>query len=227
MRSAIAKGARRPKSHFAGLLEPFTEGSATLYLKEGRDLQTLAAFDLLRARQELGRDLVGFAGASLISELVLRAGTEEPHPALYREVTSTLDRVSGAGLGARAGPVLAGVWRVVSLLGFEPVTDRCTGCKRWLEPDEEARFDARAGGVACESCRPAGKALAPELRAELRAMTAGEHAAGSPFPREHVALLQSFLRAQIEPEREFRSLELLERWTRAASAAGNRQGQGT
>src|SRR5690349_18239376 len=33
VRSAMAKGATRPKSRYSGLLELFTEGSATLYLK--------------------------------------------------------------------------------------------------------------------------------------------------------------------------------------------------
>ncbi|MGH7130234.1 MAG: DNA repair protein RecO, partial [Planctomycetaceae bacterium] len=35
--SAFARGALRPRSRFGGVLEPFSEGVATLYLKEGRE----------------------------------------------------------------------------------------------------------------------------------------------------------------------------------------------
>jgi hypothetical protein len=41
VQSVIAKGARRPKSRFGGLLEPFTEGTASFYHRETRDLHTL------------------------------------------------------------------------------------------------------------------------------------------------------------------------------------------
>ncbi|HEX6134823.1 MAG TPA: DNA repair protein RecO, partial [Longimicrobiales bacterium] len=80
--SAIAKGALRPRSRYA-LLEPFAEGSATLYIRSTRDLQTLGAFDLTQSRQGLGRDLLRFGGASLLAELVLRTASEDPHPSLF------------------------------------------------------------------------------------------------------------------------------------------------
>src|SRR5690606_37910311 len=73
--SAIAKGAVRPRSRFA-MMEPFAEGSATLYIRSTRDLQTLGAFELARGRQGLGRDLLRFGGASLLAELVLRTASE-------------------------------------------------------------------------------------------------------------------------------------------------------
>ena len=56
LQSAIAKGVTRPRSHFCGVLEPFTTGHATLYLKHSRELQTLAAFELIHARQALTRE---------------------------------------------------------------------------------------------------------------------------------------------------------------------------
>ena len=100
VRSVMAKGALRPKSRYGGVLEPFTEGTATFYLKEGRDLHTLSGFDLLRSRQALGRSLVGFAGASLLAEIVMRTGTEEAHP---RAVPRAGGRLGPGGGGARAG----------------------------------------------------------------------------------------------------------------------------
>src|SRR2546426_1053786 len=63
VQSAIAKGVLRPKSRFAGGLEVLSEGMAQLYHRETRELQTLAAFDLLVLRRELAQDVGRFAGA--------------------------------------------------------------------------------------------------------------------------------------------------------------------
>src|SRR2546427_12144942 len=55
VQSAIAKGVLRPRSRFAAGLELLSEGMAQLYHRETRELQTLAAFDLLVLRRELAR----------------------------------------------------------------------------------------------------------------------------------------------------------------------------
>jgi DNA repair protein RecO (recombination protein O) len=210
LRSVMAKGALRPKSRYGGVLEPFTEGTATFYLKEGRDLHTLSGFDLVRSRQALGRSLVGFAGASLLSEVVMRTGTEEPHPALYETLVQAWDLVAGAEGPAEAlAASLAGAWSVVVLLGFEPQAGACVVCGREVGDDEAVRFDANAGGVACTFCRPAGRVLDPESRAELRRMLQGEVPEGGVArPKTQGALLRAFLEAQLSQERPFRSLEL-------------------
>lgn len=210
LRSVMAKGALRPKSRYGGVLEPFTEGTATFYLKEGRDLHTLSGFDLVRSRQALGRSLVGFAGASLLAEVVMRTGTEEPHPALYETLVHAWDVVAQAEGPAEAlAASLAGAWSVVVLLGFEPQAGACVHCGREVADDEPVRFDASAGGVACTFCRPAGRVLDPGSRAELRRMLAGEVPEGGVArPRTQGALLRAFLEAQLSQDRPFRSLEL-------------------
>ncbi|HEX2095039.1 MAG TPA: DNA repair protein RecO [Longimicrobiaceae bacterium] len=209
LRSVIAKGARRPRSRFGGLLEPFTEGTVFFYLKEGRDLHTLSGFDLLRSRQGLGRDLTGFAGASLVAELVLRCATEEPHEALYAAVTEALDQILAANEDARERTALAAAWRVVSLVGFAPQAEMCVGCGRELDPDEPVRFDAEGGGAACRECRRSGRILEPVSRRELRRMLGGR-VPDEPFadPAVHRALLRTYLPAQLAHERPLRSLEL-------------------
>jgi len=210
LRSVIAKGALRPRSKYGGVLEPFTEGAATFYLKEGRDLHTLSGFDLVRSRQALGRSLTGFAGASLLAEVVIRVGTEEPHGALYHVLQAAWDAIAEAeGPDAALAASLTGAWRLVTLLGFEPAAAECVHCGRELGADEPARFDAVAGGVACARCRPAGRVLEPETRAELRRMLRGAVPEGGVTrPGAHRALLKAFLDAQLAHDRPFRSLEL-------------------
>lgn len=209
LRSVIAKGAQRPRSRLGGLLEPFTEGVAHFYLREGRDLHTLGGWDLVRSRQALGRDLVGFSGASLVAELVLRYATEEPHEALYATVSASLDALGEAPAERKERVALASVWAVVSLLGFAPQTEMCVGCGLPFGVEEATRFDVEGGGTACQECRRAGRLLDPASRRELAGMLAGEPPEHDlACPGAHRALLRGYLNAQLARERPLRSLEL-------------------
>lgn len=208
--SVIAKGALRPKSRYGGVLEPFTEGVATFYHRPNRELHTLSGFDLVRSRQGLGRSLTGFAGASLLAEIVLRTGAEEPHPELYGTLIAAWDAIAAAeDADAALATALTGAWTVVSLLGFEPQTGHCIACERPLVPAEPVRFDTVAGGVACTRCRPAGRLIDGATRAELRAMVHGSVPA-VPFgnPGLHRALVRVWLETHLQHDRPFRSLEL-------------------
>lgn len=209
LRSVIAKGALRPKSRYGGVLEPFTEGEAQFYLREGRDLHTLGGFDLVRSRQRIGRSLTAFAGASLLAELVIRSGTEEPHPELFQAVVHWLDEIAGAEADAAAQPALAAQWHIVSLLGFHPEMERCVGCGRELRPEEDSRFDVEAGGAACTLCRPAGRVVDAATRREVAAMGRGVPPAAPPADLAlHRALLRAFLAAHLASNHPLRSLDL-------------------
>ena len=72
--SAVARGARRPKSRFGSGLDLFTSGVAHLVLHPTGDLHTLHAFDVGRARPGLGDSLARFRAASALGELGLRVG---------------------------------------------------------------------------------------------------------------------------------------------------------
>lgn len=209
LRSVIAKGAQRPKSRFGGLLEPFTEGDAHFYLREGRDLHTLSGFDLLRSRQALGRNLTAFAGGSLVAELVLRFATEEPHPQLYETIVSVLDRLAEGAPEVLVPVALAGVWEVVSLLGYHPEMESCVHCGRPLGDREAARMDVEAGGAACVACRPRGRVVDAASRLEVLAMSRGEQLLAPPADRGlHRALVRAFLATHLVPGSPLRSLDL-------------------
>ncbi len=226
LRSVIAKGAMRPKSKYGGVLEPFTEGWAAFYLKEGRDLHTLSGFDLVRSRQALGRSVAAFAGASLLAELVLRVATEEAHPALYEALSDAWELIAAADEGEVPGTVFTGAWRLVSLLGYEPQVDACVVCERPLVPAEPVRFDVQAGGVACLRCRPAGRVVDAAARRELAAMVRGEVPAGPLADISvHRALLRAFLEAHLSQDRPFRSLELF--LDSVPGAGGTLEGEAT
>ncbi len=208
-RSAIAKGARRPKSRFGGLIEPFAEGWATIYLKENRDLHTLSDFDLIRERQGLGVDLPRFAGASVLCELVMRLAPEHRDDRLFRGLRGGLDALAEAGREEAPSVALREIWRLVATLGFAPELERCTGCGRSLG-EGPARFDHAAGGLRCRSCPPEGPALDGDQVADLRRLAGRGEPPPNPDPVQR-RLLADFIRYQMAEGVRLKSLSFLER----------------
>jgi DNA repair protein RecO (recombination protein O) len=192
--SAIARGALRPKSRYGGVLEQFTEGVATLYVKEGRELQNLSGFELIRSHQSLGRDLIRFGGASVMAELILRTIMEQADTDLYDAVRNGLARIEAADAADLESILLADLWALTCELGFAPVLTSCVGCGRPLGDDEPATFDYDAGGVRCESCSVsgAGRELPTDARRALVALNRGE-AVSLERTAAHWALLSRFL----------------------------------
>jgi DNA repair protein RecO (recombination protein O) len=209
VRSVIARGARRPRSRFGGLLEPFTEGEAQFLLRDRRDLHTLTDFDLLRSRQSLGRRLTAFAAGSLVAELTLRFGTEEPNPELVHAVSDSLDELSSATEDHLAHRSLAAVWEIVTLLGYEPHLEACLRCGRMPEPDEPTRFDVDAGGIVCTRCRPQGRIVDAVTRRQVASMQRSAQPDVRPMDLSlHRSLLRAFLVTHLAVEPPLRSLDL-------------------
>ncbi len=208
-RSAIAKGALRPGSRFGGVLEPFAEGEATLYLKPDRDLHTLSEFDLIRERQSLGVDLNRFAGASVACELVMRLAPEERDPRLYRTLLAGLDALTEAAPEEVRSLALMVNWQIVRVLGFHPEMDRCAGCGRELEAGGETRFDFAAGGLACPRCATSGPRLGEREREELAGLLEGRPPPGAPGARQ-ARFLRDFIRYHLAEGIHLRSLDFLD-----------------
>lgn len=210
VRSAIARGALRPKSRYGGVLEPFTVGMATLYLKDGRELQTMSGFELVRSSQALGQDLLRFGAASLLAEVVLRTASETPDPALYEHVQRSLLRLERAAPDSVESTALAETWALTDRLGFGPQLDECLACGRTLGEEEDSSFDHGAGGVRCAECAEGapGRRLPPHARLALVRLVRGE-----PVPLERTAahwqLLARFLTYHLTDGGVLRSLTFL------------------
>jgi DNA repair protein RecO (recombination protein O) len=223
--SLIAKGARRPRSRFSGCVEPFTDGIATFYAKEGRELHTCSAFELVRERQALGRDLLRFAGAGLLTELVLRFAPSAPDLRLYRQLRRGLDRLLRAP-GDGAAIALQEAWALVAAMGFRPAVDRCLDCGQPAEPSRAAfAFDPGAGGLRCDRCArraqppvaAAGRAwrLPPAAVAELRGLLRPGRRNGTPPLRTlrlQRALFGEFVAYHLGADRPLNALRFLERY---------------
>ena len=213
--SVIAKGARRPKSRFGGLLEPFTDGVATYYAKDGRDLHTLSSFELRRERQNLGRELVRYAGAGLLTEIALRFASSAADQRLFEQLCFGLDRLL-AERGEVETVILEEMWKLVTCLGFAPNLAGCSVCSRTAPPQEAVRFDLAGGAIICERClprmsRPTLHRLRPDARADLSALVSGRGSGQGQVataPEQRV-LLRDFIAYHLADHRPLNSFRFL------------------
>lgn len=216
--SAIARGAKRPKSRFGQGLDLFTGGAAHLIVHPSRDLHALTAFDSPRARPALAGSLRRFGAAAALGELCIRFGTEAP-ATLHDELAAGLDALAVADDASAASCALAVAWRLVAELGFAPAVDQCALCHRALAPDDETHFAHRAGGAVCAACRatvPDARALPAAAREALRTWLASGAAAplDGPTARAHQRLLREFLEEHLADGHSLRAWAAWELGTR-------------
>lgn len=166
VQSAIAKGALRPRSRFGAALQLLSEGQAHLLVKEHRELHTLAAFDLIRLRVGLARELERYATASALAEVMIHFAPADPHPESYELFRRSLDLLETAPshlvqpLGYRV------LWQLVSVLGFAPSLDSCARDGAALTADGGLPFNTSEGGALCPAC--AGQYGATRLPEQAR-----------------------------------------------------------
>ncbi len=150
VQSAIAKGVLRPRSPFGAALETLSEGVAQLYHKETRELQTLAAFDVIQLRRDLAGDLGRFAGAAALSEVMLKMAPPAPLPAAYQAFIAGLDALVRAELGEADAVAVRWLWLLVGVLGFAPQLDACV--RDGNAVSGTVAFSIAEGGVLCAKC---------------------------------------------------------------------------
>jgi DNA repair protein RecO (recombination protein O) len=217
--SVLATGARRSSRRFGTAVDLFAEGEVRFHTKAGRELHTLAGFDVVRTRGALAGDVGRFTAASALSELTLRFAREESHPELYAVLAESLDRLADApGVRAREAG-LAGAWRLIGELGFAPAIESCASCHGTVSLDRAAAFSHPVGGTLCDACaRLAGmrRLLPVEARRALAAWLAGDPGdpLDDPSARAHQRLLREFLREHLTDGRPLRAFEAWEsdRW---------------
>ena len=227
VQSVLARGARRSKSRYGTALDLFASGSAEIYTKPGRELHTLASFEVTRSRGQLAADLDRFTAASAIVELAMRFASAESHPELFDALLETLDTIGASAAGASVDAALAGAWHLVAHLGFAPSVDLCAMCHVTVPGDAVASFSHPSGGVLCHRCAQLARAtrlLPADARAALRAWIGGKSA---PLPdaaarRAHQRLLREFLAEPLADGRPLRAYDVWERngWTAVAPAVG-------
>jgi len=193
--SAVAKGARRPRSKLAAALQLFSH--SRVQLAAGRSLEIITQAQPVDLFYHLREDMQRYAHASYIAELT-DALTEEGDgdPAIFALLLETLrglDRAADPATVARAFEL-----KLLSRLGYGPEVMTCVSCGTELEAGP-AGFSPAQGGVVCARClREAGAApLAPEALAAMRELMGR--------PMEEIAARRLSRKAKEELERVMRA----------------------
>lgn len=153
---AKAKGVRKTTSRMSGYLQPLNR--CMVQLAQGRTLEVIAGCETLESFHALREDLEGLSRALYASELVDRFLPERAESlSTYRLLLETLRRLQRGDAidsSASSGQDLALRYFEMRLLeesGFRPDLDRCLGCERPLEPQQNY-FSPVAGGTYCPEC---------------------------------------------------------------------------
>ena len=193
--SVMAKGIRRTGARGQGGIDTFSRGELTAYVRPTRDLQTFKEFAVEEAGASLGRDVLRFAGASVLAEIVLLNAGPDPSPPVFERLTNALRRIEAEPRAGIVGAVLAEGWLLVTTLGYEPQIDLCVHCGRALGNSEVSRFDFSAGGARCSDCAfdHSGPLVGPGARQQLAALLHGTTPEALGKPRAHLQLLHDFV----------------------------------
>lgn len=165
--SAVAKGARRPKSSFEGALDLLAVCRVVIIPKSGDSLDLLTEAKLERrfraGSRDLGRLYAGYYVAELLRELT---DTHDPNPDLYDLAVEMLANLDG-DMDVRAC-LLRFELQMLRLLGHAPSLESCSGCgvpmvMPLADSDGPKKtpvaFGLGSGGVLCANCRPAARGV--------------------------------------------------------------------
>jgi DNA repair protein RecO (recombination protein O) len=215
VQSVLARGARGSQKRFGSAVDLFAEGDVHYVARPGRDLHTLARFDVTRSRTALGTSLERFEGASALAEVMLRVAIGDDAPApVFDALRDGLDAVATSAHATDA--TLGGIWQLLGALGFSPALEACVLCDSPLAEDADAAFSAEAGGVLCARCaaqRPS-RNLPASARARIRHWLGEPETGGQPpvvldepTLRAHRRLLRLFVHAHLTDGRPLRAFD--------------------
>ena len=125
----IARGARRMKSRFGGMLEPFSSVNLTLFDKRNDGLASVSQVDSLESFISLRENLDHIWAASCMVALVDGVTADrDPSPTIFHtllEGLRSLARTDDPGLLTLIFQI-----QVLGQSGFQPQIDQCASCGR-------------------------------------------------------------------------------------------------
>lgn len=166
---AVAKGARRPGSRLAGVVDLGNEGA--FLLSRGRSLDVVSEGRLLVSRAGLAADPERSACAAAVLDVAAGLTDEgDPDARLYPMARAALDALAEAAPGRLAAVVAAFALKAACAQGFRPELGRCVRCGEPVGLEEAAAQGAPAPGA------PAPRPAVPGIAA------ADAAAQGAPAP---------------------------------------------
>ncbi len=155
--SAIAKGAKRPKSAFGGPIEPFSFGDIVYSAPRSAKLATLTEFEQKRGFLNLRKNLTALNCAYFSAEL-LEAFTEEldRHTELFDAFLQFLTDLQAADNRDGLGLLILFQLTLLAEVGTKPILAECANCRnRFSDKWREIHFASSANGLICPDCEQA------------------------------------------------------------------------
>jgi len=147
-----------PKSKLRSIASPYASGRAFVYFDPVKDFQKLSDFEVRDSYPALRDELERLWAAGLVAELLMKtSGGGGDYPLvldLAAGCLEALDRGGRAGEadGGAATPVLAFIWRLLSLIGVGPDPGACALCGSELKPASGGAFSFVREGFLCPAC---------------------------------------------------------------------------
>ena len=144
----IGKGARRPKSPFAGMLESLNE-IEVVYIQGRSELYTLKECSMLRSRMGLREDLANIRSALQVLAVVEETQTlSDPHPEVFTLMEECLDAIEERSDPGRV--VLFFHTKLLEVSGYAPDYSMCALCGSRL--GKRAGYNPMQNGFICLRC---------------------------------------------------------------------------
>jgi len=154
---AVAKGARKPASRLAGVVNLGNEGAFMLH--RGRNLDTITEGRLVASRAELAFEIERSAMAEAVLDVAAELTAEGEHDPRLLPLTSTaLDALLAAPLDRLPLVAAAYVFKASAMQGYRPSAETCVRCGGRVDLAQTAGggvrpvFSLAEGGVVCPEC---------------------------------------------------------------------------
>ncbi len=151
----VARGARRMKTRFGGVLEPFGLVDLTLFQKTPEALGQISQIDLLASYSSIREDLTVMTAAARMVRMVEAITVDrDPNHEMYLALVQGLE-----SLTSETDVVLTALLfqiHVLGYTGFRPQFDSCTECGQSAHQQLRQWFCPKLGGIVCDECGQRG-----------------------------------------------------------------------
>jgi DNA repair protein RecO (recombination protein O) len=145
--SAIARGAKKPKSRMAAVTQPFIYGQFFVYLSKG--LSTIQQGEIIESFRAIREDIMKTAYAAYLVELTDKLMDERVlNPEIYEQLNQTLEYISEHD--DVSIPLMMFEMKLYRAGGFAPTVHQCTNCG---EKNAPYSFSIVEGGLLCSRCQ--------------------------------------------------------------------------
>lgn len=146
--SAIARGAKKPKSRMAAVTQPFILGEFFIYINSG--LSTIQQGDVVDSLRFIREDIIKTAYAAYIVELTDKlVDSHLPDKYLFDQLYQTLSWIAEHDEVDADIPMMMYELKLFAKGGFAPTVNKCVSCGR---KDTPLYFSIAEGGLLCSRC---------------------------------------------------------------------------